>query len=404
MREAGQMLPSAADASERFLMAFVIAAGAAGVAAPSPGRAVAAGNGIDIALAILVFATGLSLRLADLAAVRLAWRRIAVVLLVSTTALPLLAWAASRLIGEEVLRSGMQTVGVAPAEVATVALCVIAGGEAAVCATLLAASTIITVVAAGPILSLLGASVIVSASGLLGNLAVVVALPLAAGVALRAVWSPGARPEALVRLVAVLALLLLLWQVASQITLDAAYTRVIIALVVYIAASAGLGQVLAVGAPARRATAVLLPVAMRDFAVAAGIASAAFGPAAAAPLGAYGVLVMLTGSAVTLLARRRARPRLGSRAAGQFGGVSGLRRRLRRPPRKVGLQLTPGDIDVHEERRAPRRRRREQRPGRGVAAQVRVARRRHLSRHLRHPRADLGDLQRHHGRAVERTP
>ena len=306
MRQAGQTqtIAAAADASERFLLAGVLAVAAAGVAGPAPGRALAAGNGIDIALAVLVFATGLSLRLADLAAVRLAWRRIAVVLGVSTAALPVLAWAASQLIGNPALREGMQTTGVAPAEVATVALCVIAGGEAAVCATLLAASTIITVVAAGPILSLLGASAIVSSAGLLGNLALVIALPLAAGVAVRAAWTPDQALDAAVRLVTVLALLLLLWQVASQITLDAAYTRVILALVVYVAASAALGRLLAARAPASRATAVLLPVAMRDFAVAAGIASAAFGPAAAAPLGAYGVLVLLTGSAVTLLTRR----------------------------------------------------------------------------------------------------
>jgi hypothetical protein len=193
-------------------------------------------------------------------------------------------------------------------------LCVIAGGEAAVCAALLAASTIITVVAAGPILSLLGGSVIVSSAGLLGNLALVIALPLAAGVAVHAVWSPGPALDAVIRLVTVLALLVLLWQVASQIRLDSAYTRVIIALVVYVAGSAVLGKVLAAGAvfnwpgppatAAGRATAVLLPVAMRDFAVAAGIASAAFGPAAAAPLGAYGVLVLLVGSAVTLITRR----------------------------------------------------------------------------------------------------
>ena len=44
-------------------------------------------------------------------AIRLAWRRIAVVLLVSTAALPALAWAASQLIGDEVLRSGMQAAG-----------------------------------------------------------------------------------------------------------------------------------------------------------------------------------------------------------------------------------------------------------------------------------------------------
>jgi BASS family bile acid:Na+ symporter len=298
------MMKAAADASERFLLVLVLVLAAVGVAVPSPGRALAAGNGIDAALAVLVFVTGLSLRLADLAAVRLAWRRIAVVLLVSTAALPVLAWAASQVIGDPVLRSGMQTVGVAPAEVATVALCVVAGGDAAVCATLLAASTLITVAAAGPILSLLGASVIVSPAGLLGHLAVIIALPLAAGVALRAAWSPGPALDAAVRLVTLLALLLLLWQVASQIRPDSAYTRVIVALVVYVAGSAALGRVLALRAPAGQATAVLLPVAMRDFAVAAGIASAAFGPAAAAPLGSYGVLVLLAGSVVALIARR----------------------------------------------------------------------------------------------------
>ena len=305
MRVPGFALPAVADASERFLLVLVLVAAAVGLAAPGPGRAVSAANGIDAALAVLVFATGLSLQLADLAAAGRAWRRITLVLLVSTVTLPALAWASSQLIGSEQLRSGMQAVGVAPAEVATVALCVIAGGEAAVCAVLLVGSTIITVLGAGPILSLLGAHASVSSAGLLGNLAVVVALPLAAGVAVRAFWSPGAGSEAAVRLVTVLALLFLLWQVASQIRLNAAYTWVIAALVVYIAGSAVLGRLLAAGLPGDRATAILLPVAMRDFAVAAGIATAAFGPAAAAPLGAYGVLVLLLGSGVTLLSRRR---------------------------------------------------------------------------------------------------
>src|SRR5207247_9837422 len=147
-RDGASVRKAEADASERFLLVLVLVVAAAGVAAPAPGRALAAGNGIDAALAVLVFATGLSLRLADLAAVRLAWRRIAVVLLVSTAALPALAWAASPVISNQVLRSGMQAAGGAPAEVATVALCVIAGGDAAVCATLRAASTILTVLAA----------------------------------------------------------------------------------------------------------------------------------------------------------------------------------------------------------------------------------------------------------------
>ena len=223
-------LAAVAGLAERSLLLFVIAVAAAALARPAPGRAASARDGIDAALAVLVFATGLSLRLADLAAVRTAWRRVALALAVSTAVLPALAWAASQLIGDPVLRSGMQTVGVAPAEVATVALCVIAGGEVAVCAVILAASTLVTVLAAGPVLALAGAAGPVPAAGLLGTLLVVVALPLAAGVGLRAAWPPGARADAAVRIGTVLALLVLLWQVASQIRLDAGYLRVIAAL------------------------------------------------------------------------------------------------------------------------------------------------------------------------------
>lgn len=307
MCEPGSALVTAAAAAERFLLAGVLAVAVASVAAPAPGRAMSGSNGIDIALAVLVFATGVSLRRSDLAAARSAGRRIALVLAVSTVALPALAWAASQLIGDPVLRSGMLAAGVAPAEVATVALCVIAGGEAAVCAALLAGSTLITVLTAGPILSLLGAQASVPAAELLGHLALIVALPLAAGVALRAAWSPGPAADAVIRLITVAALLVLLWQVASQIRLDAAYARAIAALACYLAGSVVLGRLLAIGTQPARATSVLLPAALRDFAIAAGIAAAAFGPAAAAPLGAYGVLVLLAGSAVPAITRRRAR-------------------------------------------------------------------------------------------------
>jgi BASS family bile acid:Na+ symporter len=302
-------LAAAAGLAERFLLLFVLVVAAAGVALPGLGRMAAAGDGIDAALAVLVFATGLSLRLADLAAVRTAWRRVALALAVSTAALPALAWAASRLIGDPVLRAGMLTVGVAPAEVATVALCVIAGGEAAVSAVILAASTLVAVLAAGPVLALAGAAATVPAASLLGTLALVVALPLAAGIGLRAAWAPGAQASAAVRIGTIAALLVLLWQVASQIRLDAGYLQVSAALAAFLAGSALLGGLLSVRLPAGRAVAVLLPVGLRDFAVAAGIAATAFGPAAAAPLGVYGVFVLVTGSAIALSAGRRGRPR-----------------------------------------------------------------------------------------------
>ena len=46
---------------------------------------------------------------------------------------------------------------------------------------------------------------------------------------------------------------------------------------------------------------------MRDFAVAAGIAASAFGAAAAAPLGIYGLLVLIFGSAAAYAAGRTER-------------------------------------------------------------------------------------------------
>jgi predicted Na+-dependent transporter len=292
-------LPGVADAAERFLLAGVAAAAALGLAVPAAGRAAAAGDGISAALAVLVFSTGLTLRRSDLAAAAAGWRRLTVVLAVSTVALPALAWAASLLVSGRLLRAGVIAAGVAPAEVATVALCAIGGGDAAACAVLLAASAVVTVLAAGPALTLLGLPAAVPDASLLGSLLLIIALPLAAGIALRAAWSPGQRASAAVRLVTVAALLVLLWQVASQVRPDAAYLRVVAALAVFVAASAVLGRSLAAGLPRPRATAVVLPVAMRDFAVAAGIATAAFGPAAAAPLGAYGVLVLLLGAVFT---------------------------------------------------------------------------------------------------------
>ena len=292
------------------MLPLAVVVAAAGIAAPGPGRALSRHDGIAAALAVLVFATGLTLRVADLALVRAGWRRAAVVLLVSTAALPALAWAASQLIGDPVLRPGVQAVGVAPAEVATVALCTIAGGETAVAAVLLVTSTLLTVLLAGPILALQGAPLTLSATGLLAALLLVVALPLAAGVGLRAAWSPGAGAGAAIRIVTIAALAVLLWQVASQIRLDGGYLRVLAALAVFVAGSLLLGWLLSVRLPVSQAVAVVLPVGMRDFAVAAGIAAAAAGPAAAAPLGAYGVLVLLAGSAVTQV--RRATPAPGS--------------------------------------------------------------------------------------------
>lgn len=306
-------------ALERWLLGLVVIAAALAIANPAPGRRLAAAA-ITPTLALLVLASGLAVTPHRLRAARPLLPRLLLALTASTVALPLLALAASRLVADPAQRGGVLAVGVAPAEVAAVAVTAVAGGEVAVAAALLVASTGLCVLLAGPILAVLavrggslGGSVEVGGSAaaptppaaILGSLLLVVGLPLAVGMALRAYW-----PRAQVLGVAgrggsVATVVVLVWLVASQASLSLGYVRVVLALVVVAAGAAALGWSVGWGLARRWRLGLGLPVAMRDFAVAAGIATVAFGPKAAAPLGVYGIVVMLLGAGVARWARRR---------------------------------------------------------------------------------------------------
>jgi predicted Na+-dependent transporter len=293
-----------ADAAERFLLPLVVLAAAVGIAFPGPGRRLDTANGILVALAVLVFCTGASMTFAEIAAVRTASVRLVLVLAVSTVALPAFAWLASRLVIDPALRGGVLAAGVAPTEVASVALTGLAGGEAALAAGLLVGSTAVTVLLAGPILGVLGAHSATSQLGLLATLALVVALPLLAGSAIRTIDPLSGREQPALRVIGLVSLLILLWEVASELHLQVGDARMVAALLLYLACAAGLGWLLGARVTPARRTAVFLPTAMRDFAVAAGIATSAFGAPAAAPLGIYGILVLVFGSVAVQLIRR----------------------------------------------------------------------------------------------------
>ncbi len=298
-------LPRLAAVLDRFLLVLVVASATAGVIVPGPGRSIDAGGAILYTLAVLVFCTGASMTFGEIAAIRAASGRLILVLAASTVTLPALAWLASRLVTDPALRGGVLSAGVAPAEVASVALTGLAGGDVAVAAGLLVASTVLTVVLAGPILSIVGAHSSASQLGLLGTLAVAVALPLAAGSALHTVDPFRGREQPLIRVLGTVSLLVLLGEVASQLHLRAGDSRVLAALLLYLAGGAVLGWLLAIDVQPRHRAAIVLPTAMRDFAVAAGIATSAFGTAAAAPLGIYGVLVLAFGTVAAYAIRLR---------------------------------------------------------------------------------------------------
>ncbi len=303
-----RLVTGLADALDRFLLPLVLLTAALGVSLPAPGRRADADGALLITLAVLVFSTGASMTFSEIGAIRTAGRRLAVVLAASTVGLPALAWLASHLVSGAALRGGVLSAGIAPTEVASVALTGLAGGEAVLAAGLLAASTVLTVLLAGPILSIAGAHPSASPLGLLSTLALVVALPLLTGSAMRSVDPFGGREKPVTRVLGTVSLLVLLWEVASQLHLRASDVRVLLALVAYLAGGVILGGLLAIGASPARRIAIVLPTAMRDFAVAAGIAASAFGAAATAPLGIYGLLVLIFGTVVVYAARRR-RPR-----------------------------------------------------------------------------------------------
>jgi len=295
---------AAAAFLNRFLLLLVVIAAGLGAAFPGLGRSLDARGAILVTLAVLLFCTGSSVTFADIGGVRAAARRMVVALATTTALLPVLAWLASRLVTDPALRGGVLAAGVAPAEVASVALTGLAGGEVVIAAGLLVGSTLLTVLLAGPILSLLGAHTAVSQLSLLLTLSLAVALPLVAGCVIRSLDLFGGRQRASFEILATASLLVLLWEVASQLRLNASDFLAAAALLIYLAGASVLGWLLALGTPVRRRTALILPTAMRDFAVAAGIAASAFGAAAAAALGIYGVLVLVFGAMVVQVSRR----------------------------------------------------------------------------------------------------
>jgi hypothetical protein len=203
-----------------------------------------------------------------------------------------------------------------------------AGGEAAISAGVLIGSTIAAVALAGPILTLEAGHTGVSPGSIIANLALVVALPLAAGLAARACAQVPTRqrpaPSTFDRLVAatrvlstvraervaswtsLAAVAALVALIAAEVHLSTAYLAVAAALLLFLLGSALVGRALGARAARPTATALLLTTSMRDFAIAAGLAAAAFGPAAAAPLGLYGVAVLVWGTAVAGVLRQRA--------------------------------------------------------------------------------------------------
>lgn len=296
---AAEVATSLADAHSELVL--LVAAALLSQAVPQPARFLVAHRALDISLAVLVFSTAVAIPPASFRGVATNSRRLAVALVSTAALLPALSWTVSRLVPILTLRRGVLAVGVAPAEIASVATTSLAGGDGAVSAGVLVGSTVLTVIGAGVGLRLLGGGGTVRVLPLLTNLALVVGAPMAVGIALRTKMAFSERRDSIAERVNVAVVTVLVWLVAAQVTISRSYVEVTVALVLFVAGSAALGQALGFRAARPVATALLLTTSMRDFAVAAGIAVSAFGGASAAPLGLYGIIVIGWGMTVASL-------------------------------------------------------------------------------------------------------
>ena len=286
------------------LVLVIIAAGV-GLAVGRPFRWADGHQGINALLFVLVFATAMTVSTDSLRRVLSSWKQLAAALVLGVTVLPALSWLASHLVAAGPLRDGIMVVGIAPCEIASVATTAMAGGAAALAAALLIGSTLLSVALAGLILSFVANNAHVHPVHVLINLVVVVGIPLTAGLLLAAARNLSPRSITVAEWTATGALAGLVVLVAGQVHIEAAYVGVLFAILVIVAASALLGVGIGLTTSREGSTSLLLTTSMRDFAIAAALASAAFGPEAAAPLGLYGVVVLLWGTGVAGLLRSR---------------------------------------------------------------------------------------------------
>jgi predicted Na+-dependent transporter len=140
---------------------------------------------------------------------------------------------------------------------------------------------------------------------LVGHFALVVLVPLAVGLLIRAVSPALGRAEPEFAGLATLAVVVLVYAAISGTDAGGELAEVTAAAVLFLLATGVVVAGWLALAPAElRATGAFV-IELRDFAVAAALASQAFGPSAATVSGVYGVLMLLLGAAAAHWLPRR---------------------------------------------------------------------------------------------------
>jgi BASS family bile acid:Na+ symporter len=289
------------------LIVYAAVAVAAGLLLPSVAARLS--GGVPYMLGGQVLGVAMTLTLGQFAVVARRPLPVVLALAVQWTVLPLAGIGLFNVISDPTLRNGALIVAVAPAEIGSALVALLAAGSGAVAITCvvgsLALGTVLTPLWVGAVL---GPGAHIDRPALIAELTLSVAVPLFVGVSLRT-WCPGLprlRSRAL-DLSAVCVVLIVFVSVGSAraFVLSASLLPCIGLCAVLLLIGFGVG--LALAWPWRHEAhlgrALLFPVGMREFGIAAAVALAV-SPGAVGVAGVYGAMLMTTAPALA----RRLRP------------------------------------------------------------------------------------------------
>ena len=275
---------------------LVLIAAAAGLVAPSERLA----ERVDLILAALVLAVALTIEPRRVRAALERWRTIAVLsLLPFATLLPLAVGLGALFAAPE--RDGLLALGLASTEVAAAGLVALAGGDAALALAAVSASLVVSALLA-PVAVPLLAEGSPDPLELIVRFSLVVLVPLALGLALRA---GGRRREVepVAERGATVILAVLVYASLGDVEDPAELGAAVLAAALFLAGSAIVAELLRSVLGDRRTGPFAF--ALRDFAVAAALATQLESRGAASTAAIYGVLMLVAAAAATELLRRR---------------------------------------------------------------------------------------------------
>ncbi|MHB8618234.1 MAG: bile acid:sodium symporter family protein [Chloroflexota bacterium] len=301
------MSKAAAFVSDRLL---VLLLGAVVLGYLLPGAAGSAGGWVPVDLAVMIAALGLTVPLGDLAGGARELRQTALLAAAQMVLLPAAGWLLSRALPGPIPRAGLIATSLAPVEITSGIMAMLAGGDVALAVRVMASSLVASVVTIPLGLRLLlGMALPASPGAIMGELVLVLLLPFAAGSAVRQARPGLARWKPELAAVSSAAVVVLGFIVAAGVRADPigdGWLPAGVACVLLLGCGYGLGWLLGRALrlpPGARATAILTG-GMREFGIATAVALAFLPRGAAAVPALYGILMLICSTALARRLRR----------------------------------------------------------------------------------------------------